>query len=368
MQPETEQAVKDLYTNPQEPGSLGGVEALYQRCKLNGLPVSRKDVKSVLKKEEVYTLHKPKRTHYSRNPTIVSDIDKQWQVDLADMQKVSRQNSGFNYILAVIDCFSKTAWAIPVKKKDSKNMLEAFTQLFKSTHPRIPQRLQSDKGKEFLNHTVQELFKQHGVHHFVTENETKASMAERFIRTLKTKIYRWFDHSKSKRYIDVLPEMLKSYNNSYHRTIGMRPSEVTKDKVESIFNRVYGKYLTGSLKNDPKFASKEPVRISAAKTIFDKGYLPNWTDEVFKITETIHHPKKVYKIEDVDGQPVKGTFYPEELQSVTYDFPEEFLVEKVVNTRKRKGITEVLVKWIGYPSRHNSWIPETDLSKYDNRH
>ena len=357
-----EQQIKDVYLDPSQPGSLGGVEALYKRCKERGLQVSREQVLQVLKQLDVYTLHKPRRIHYSRNPTVVGDIDQQWQADLADMQPMSRQNSGYNYILTVIDCFSKFAWAIPVKKKDAKAMVAGLEQLFTQAHPRVPIRLQTDKGKEFLNKGVQSLFKRHGVTHFVTENETKAAMVERFNRTLKTKMYRWFEQNDTKRYVDVLPKLVGAYNDSVHRTIGMRPSSVTKAHVKKIFAKVYGAHFANSGK--PKFDKKDAVRISSAKTIFDKGYLPNWTDEVFKVKETLNHPKKVYKIEDIEGEPIKGTFYPEELQSVSYDFRDKFEVEQVLKDRKRKGVKEVFVKWKGYPNRYNSWILETDLGKY----
>ena len=90
----------------------------------------------------------------------------------------------------------------------------------------------------------------------------------------------------------------------------MRPADVNKSHVKKIFAKVYGNHFASSDK--VKFETKQPVRISSAKTIFDKGYLPNWTDEVFEFKETVNHPKKVYKIEDVDGEPVRGTFYPEE--------------------------------------------------------
>jgi len=362
MSQEIERQIKNLYLDPKQPGSYGGVEALFKQCKSNGLNVTRDQVLQVLKKLDVYTLHKPRRVHYSRNPTVVGNIDQQWQADLADMQDVSRQNSGNKYILTVIDCFSKFGRAIPIKKKDSKSMVIAFEQLFKQSHPRLPKRLQTDKGKEFLNKDVQNTLRKYGVKHFVTENETKASMVERFNRTLKTKMYRWFEQNNSKRYMDVLPELINSYNHSKHRTIGMRPVDVNKHNVKKIFNRVYGKHFANSDKE--KFQNKQPVRISSAKTIFDKGYLPNWTDEVFKISNTVNLPKKIYKIEDIEGEPVRGTFYPEELESVTYDFPDKYVVEQVIKNRKLKGIKEVFVKWKGYPSRYNSWIAESDLNKY----
>ena len=358
----TDQAIQKLYLKTSDPGSLGGVEPLYQRCKEKGLNVSRKTVVDFLKKNDTYTLHKPIRRKFSRNATIVGDIDKQWQADLADVSSLSRHNTGTTFILTVIDCFSKFAWAIPLKKKDAPSVLKGFKILFEQSRPRKPLRLQTDKGKEFLNKPLQEYLKERGIQHFVTHNETKAAMVERFNRTLKGKMFRYFHAYDTSRYIEELPNFLKSYNNSHHRTIGMAPSQVTKDKVPQIWNRVYGakyskQYRTQHEKNDT-------VRISAAKTIFDKGYRPNWSDEVFKISGTKPTPRKVYKIQDLKGSDIKGTFYPEELQGVSFDLPEKHIIEKILHNRKRKGETELLIKWKGYPSTYNSWIPEKDLNKY----
>ena len=356
----TDQAIQELYLNTSDPGSLGGVEPLYKSSRDKGLDVSRKRIIEFLKKNDTYTLHKPIRRKFSRNLTIVGDIDKQWQADLADVSSLSRQNGGHNFILTVIDCFSKYAWAIPLKKKDAPSVLKGFKILFEQSRPRRPVRIQTDKGKEFLNKPLQEYLKERGIHHFVTQNETKAAIVERFNRTLKAKMFRYFHAYNTSRYLEELPNFLKAYNNSKHRTIGMAPSKVTKEKVPEIWKRVYRhkKYKTH------KFENKDTVRISAAKTIFDKGYRPNWSEEVFKISNSKPTPKKVYKIEDLKGSEIKGTFYPEEIQPVTFDLPEKHIVEKIVHNRKRKGVTELLIKWKGYPSTYNSWIPEKDLNKY----
>ena len=356
------QAIQKLYLATSEPGSLGGVDPLFKQCKEKGLNVSRKRVIDFLKQNETYTLHKPIGRKFSRNTTIVGDIDKQWQADLADVSSLSRNNNGTTFLLTVIDCFSKYGWVVPLKKKDAPSVLKGFKILFEQSRPRRPLRIQTDNGKEFLNKQVQEYLKERGIHHFVTNNETKAAMVERFNRTLKGKMFRYFHAFNTDRYLEELHNFLKSYNNYWHRTIGMPPSKVTKDKVPEIWKRVYGNKLTHYPRT--KFDKKDTVRISAAKTIFDKGYRPNWSEEVFKISGSKPTHKKVYKLEDMKGEQIKGTFYPEEVQSVSYDFPKEHIIEKVIQNRKRKGKTELIIKWKGYPSSYNSWIPEKDLEKY----
>ena len=158
---ERDKQLDDIYYNPQDPGSYGGVKRLLKRAREVGIPeINQAKIKEYLRDQQAYTLHKPASKHFTRNRTITGAIDKQWQADLADMQSLASSNSSYKYILTVIDIFSKYAWAIPIKSKSSKDMVVAFDALFKKSGPRIPERLQTDAGNEFLNKDVQALFKQ----------------------------------------------------------------------------------------------------------------------------------------------------------------------------------------------------------------
>ena len=145
-----DKALMELYYNAEDPGSYGGVEKLFRSAKNTGVKkVTRGRVKQFLPDQQSYSLHKPARRHFKRNPTYVKGIDAQWQGNLADMQDLSRDNKGHKFIMTVIDIFSKRAWAIPSKNKSAKEMLTAFQQLFKEAHPRKPARLQTDAGRNF---------------------------------------------------------------------------------------------------------------------------------------------------------------------------------------------------------------------------
>ena len=151
------------------------------------------------------------------------------------MQSLAKSNSGYKYILTVIDIFSKFAWSIPVKSKSSGDMVEGFKTLFKKSAPRLPQRLQTDAGLEFLNKGVQALFKQKKIHHFYSSSEKKAAVVERFNRTIKTRIWTYFTAHQTDKYIDILDKLTDAYNHSYHRTIGMRPIDVKKKDEPALF-------------------------------------------------------------------------------------------------------------------------------------
>ena len=159
----------NLYYNPADPGSYGGVQRLLRRAKEVGIKdIDSSKVTKYLAKQQAYSLHKPARKRFKRNPTIVGKMDQQWQADLADMQSLSDENDGYTYILTMIDIFSKYAWVMPVKSKSAPSIVQAFSEILKQARPRKPEKIQTDAGKEFLNKHLQELFAQHHIKHFVT--------------------------------------------------------------------------------------------------------------------------------------------------------------------------------------------------------
>ena len=179
--------LQQRYYDPKRVGSYGGVAAL------RGV-VPEQDVECWLSEQDTYTLHKPVRGRFKRRCVVVGGPNQQWQADLVDMSRLKKVNDGTTFILTVIDVFSKLAWS--------------FTQLLSNG---APNTLQTDKGTEFLNRSLQKLLKEHGVHRFATHNEeTKAIIVERFNRTLKARMWRYFTKSQSVRYLDVLQDFVRS--------------------------------------------------------------------------------------------------------------------------------------------------------------
>jgi hypothetical protein len=286
----------------------------------------------------------------------VRGIDQQWQADLADMQSIAKSNDGIKYILTVIDVFSKYGWAIPVKNKGSTEMVQAFKNLLKISAPRKPEKLQTDAGTEFLNRDVQKFLKSQSIHHFVSNSDQKAAIAERFNRTLKTRIWTYFTAQQTTRYIDKLDEFLHSYNHSVHRSIKMKPCEVTKKDEDKIWLTLYG---TRPLSKVPKSIEGKKVRISKYKGVFEKGYMPNWSEEHFHVKKQVNKKRPVFKLTDDLGEDIKGDFYQEEVQPIEEN---RFLVEKVIKKRKdAQGEQEYFIKWKGWAPKFNSWIKEKDF-------
>ena len=341
--------LQERYYDPKRAGSYGGVAALRRA-------VPEQNVEQWLSEQDAYTLHKPVRRRFKRRCVVVGGPNQQWQADLVDMSRLKKTNDGITFILTVIDVFAKLAWCVPLKNKSAATLVAAFKQLLGNG---APNTLQTDKGTEFLNRPLQKLLKEHGVHHFVTHNEeTKVSIVERFNRTLKTRMWRYFTKHQSVRCSDVLQAFMRSYNDSYHRSIGMAPSEVTSTNQETVWQRLYGHESVGT----PKFRVGDRVRISKAKRHFEKGYMANWTEEVFTIVDAHRSDPPVYRLDDCHGGKLDGTFYEPELQKVIVPKGKTYRVESVLRWRNKRR--EVLVKWSGYPTTFKSWIDAKNLVNY----
>ena len=236
-----------IYHDPKDPGSLGGIARLARRANQLAITKDKNIIREFLQTQRAYTYHNPAKKRYSKNRTIVSGIDAQWQADLADMQALASENNGIKYLLTCIDVFSKFAWVVPIKDKSTQTMLEALDILLKQAKPRKPKKLQTDKGTEFLSRPFQNKLKsEYNIEHFTTMGETKASIVERFNRTIKERIWHYFTSSNSKSYLKVLPDLVDAYNHSMHRSIRMRPIDVKSSNENLVWRRHYGEVLPDS--------------------------------------------------------------------------------------------------------------------------
>lgn len=305
-----------------------------------------------VKEQIANEIHKPARKRFSRRKVIVKGLDDLWQCDLIDMIKYNKFNKGYKYLLTVIDVFSKFAWARPIKDKSAKAVTNAMKEILMSG--RKPNNLQSDLGSEFYNKYFKELINKYSINHYSTYSSLKASVVERFNRTLKNLMWKKFTINGSYNWKDMLQQLIKTYNNKRHSTIKIKPCEVNKNNEQHILQNIY-KYKKSLSTKGAKFDVDDYVRISKYKSEFSKGYTPNYSTEIFKIYKVVQTEPVTYLLNDVDGKPILGGFYQEELVKVKY--PDIYLVEKIV---KRKN-DKVYVKWLGFPSSKNSWISKDSI-------
>ena len=294
-------------------------------------------------------LHKPVRRRFDKHSVFAKQVDDIWVADLVDMSPFFRSNKGYKYLLTVIDVYSKYGWIVQLKTKTGKEVAQAFRRLFRNGHP---SRFWTDKCMEFYNRQLKGVLEANDVMLYSTENEDKSSVVERWNRTMKNIVWKYFTANSTQKYIDVLPSVVDKYNSIYHRSIKLTPSDARyPSNYQHVYNALHGNVRKST---SPKFHVGDKVRITRKKGTFEKGFTPNWTEELFTISSVKATNPTTYTIKDQLGEPVRGSFYEQELQ---LSVQEIFRIERVL--RKKKN--QVYVQWKGYSNAFNSWIPVADL-------
>ena len=213
-------------------------------------------------------LHKPIIRKFKKRKVYSAFKENIWVVDLADMQLISKHNKGIRYLLCVIDLFSKYAWVVPLKDKKGVSIVNAFQKILDSSK-RKPNKIWVDQGSEFYNNIFNKSLKDNDISMYSTYNEGKSIVAERFIRTLKNKHMTAISKNV---YFNVLDNIVDEHNNTYHKTIKMKPIHVK--------NEYLAKYNEESNEKYPKSKVGDHVRILKYRNIFAKGYAHNWSEEI----------------------------------------------------------------------------------------
>nr|CAD2190719.1 unnamed protein product [Meloidogyne enterolobii] len=353
--------LEKLYNDPENPSAYAGVDSLWREAKKTYKNIPRHVIENYLEGHRTYTLMRPKRIRFPRSKTIAAGFMTDLQVDLADMQALSKHNRGNRYILVGIDVLSKRLFTVPLKTKKGEEMVKAFQDLINKM-PMKPHRIFSDKGTEFKNKQLKEFFAKEDIQKLEANHSTvKASIAERSIRNIKQRLYRYFAQKKTLKWIDVLEKIVDGINHSISRVHGLRPIDVNFKNAQNVWKKIYGNIFSKIKNVKSKFNKGDYIRLSREKGNFEKGYLPNWGDEILQVDDvkTTLYPI-TYKIKDDKGDKFKGSFYKEELAKVRRDDNTEYRIEKILRKRKSDdGTTKLLVKFIGYPE--TQWIHESQL-------
>ena len=249
-------------------------------------------------------LHKPIINKFNKRKVYSQFKDNIWGVDLADMQSLSRKNKGIKYLLCAIDLYSKYAFVIPLKDEKGISIVNVFNKIKQSN--RKPNKIWVDQASEFYNNNFKKWLSDNDINMYSTYNEGKSVVAERFMRTLKNKLYKHMAATGKNVYYDVLDDLVNKYNNTKHSTIKMKPID-----VEDNNKRVY---IDEHNEKDSRFKADDRVRISKFKNIFAKGYTPNWSREIFivnKINDTVPY---TYNLKDLNDEEIIGSFCDRELQ------------------------------------------------------
>jgi len=353
-----------IYFDSKQPGAFAGPLKLQKILKQNNYIIKLKDIKVWLQEHDAYTLLRPTRYKFKRRRIVTTGIDDLWDADLADVSNIAQHNDGMRYWLVAIDLFSRHVWVVPVLSKHHTHILQAFHTLFQQT-PRRPKNLRTDKGSEFINRAVKKLMKNMNINAYTTKNETKANYAERVIRTLKGLMYRYFHHTQTYTYTDVLQNLVDNYNQRPHSSLeGLAPSQITQRNEAKVWKAMYMDTVRKRRRRPYAFSIGDYVRISHLKYTFQRDYHQKWTEEIFKVTRRLRKEDfNLYTIRDWMDEAIDGYFYEEELQLVTKDPDTAFRIEHVLKQRRRRGQQELFVKWLGWPKKFNSWVNQTDVQR-----
>ena len=362
LKPEEEEYLHSIYFNPENPGSFGGVDKLFRYVKKDKkFPIKKTQVQHWLSKQTLYTAHKQSRRKFKRERIVAAKKNYQWEMDTINMVKYADENNHFKYIVVAIDVFTKHARAQPIKNLSTSEAMKALKSLFKYEKP---DNARTDMGAEFVSKKVENYFKSLQINHFTSKNEVKCAIVERFIKTLKMKIVKNMQHNNNSKWLNLLPKFLDNYNNSYNRSIQMTPTEALSASNFEIYKNLYLKEYNTRMPNvqDFKFNINDRVKISYLRTTFERAYQEKWSPEIFTVIERFEREGiHSYYIKDWNNEQISGRFYENELQKVYVDENTTYKIDQIIRKRTRKGNREVLVRWVGYSSKFDSWVKESEL-------
>ena len=361
--------LSSIYFDVKHPASYAGAGKLYKIVSNEGkFKIGRRQIQRWLQYQEAYSMTRRARRKVPRSRVIVEGIDSMWDMDLMDMVSLGKHNDQYRYVLVAIDIFSRYVWCEPVQSKRGADVVVAVERIVSDS--RQPETVRTDRGMEFRSKEVNKYLQRHHIHHLYALNtETKANYCERVIQTLKHKLFRYLLKRNTKRYIDILQQTVHSYNHTPHRSLGKAPASITKDRegesrLQQYLIRTKSTKVPSRVKNY-QYKVGQTVRVSHVRSVFDRQYSQKWTGELFTIDKRFKREGlPVYIIKDWSGEHIEGSFYEEELQVVHVDDTTEYRVEKVLKTRTRNKRKDVLVRWLNWPPKYDSWIPERDLKRF----
>ena len=343
--------MENVYYNIKDPDSFSTPQKLQKRTKKPS-----KEVNEWLSDQLAHSLTKPIKKRFPTRSYKANGPNDLWQMDLMEMIPFASINKGYKYILNVVDVYSRYVWAIPIKTKTGVEVANVLKPIVSEY---TPINIQTDQGKEFYNVSVQKLFKSYNINHYSVYSQFKAAIVERFNRTLRTKLNKYFIYKGKKVWFDVLDDIVHAYNTTKHGGIA------NEKPIELMNNLNYNDWARNHISTPTTKVTDikvdDYVRISRiTSSPFIKNFDNNWSDEVFQVTKIDKSDTPImYHIKDHDGDVLAGKFYYPELQKLPHP-PSTYRIEQVLKSKGKGKDKQYLVKWVGY--KQPTWIKANLIS------
>ena len=261
--------IKQNYLNQTYSGSYGGLSGFVKnRTKWK----DKDEVAKELRKLRGYALHGDVRYKFPRRKIMVNFINEMWASDLKALSAEDARVNKVNFLLVVVDALSKKGYIRPLKDKTSASMIRAFKSIIKEAGT-SPLTLFTDRGSEYLSSDFKAFLKEKKIKWITSYSHIKSAFAERFIRSIYSRLARYMTEKNTRRFTDKLQDFVRSYNSSFHRSIGTSPNSVTPENAHEVWQRMFKNYIaeTKRPRKPPKFKIGQLVRISKSKLKFEKG-------------------------------------------------------------------------------------------------
>ena len=345
---EDEKFLKSLYYNVKQPTAFAHEEILWENIKLHDRNITRKQLQEWLSHQDVYTTHRRVIRRFPRRRIVTKGLNDLWDSDLMDVSNLARHNNGITFIGIFIDVFSRYLYAVPMKNKSTKETLKAIKEALRQSYPNQPETIHTNAGKEYVGKEVEDYLCDCDIYHQVSRNELKVNYAERVIRTMKKKIYKYLYHNKTQKYIDALPDLVAGYNSSFHSSVKQAPNTVTNKNESEVWAEQYmSEPSEVPQKVVFKFSPGQYVQISNSKNPFSCGFGQTFSEELFRVRHRYPTSPTTYMIEDLQNKKISGLFYEPEMVLVLGKDEDdvEYHIEKILRRWKVNGKEQVLIKW-----------------------
>ena len=313
-------------------------------------------IEKYLEGKPVQSLYRQTITKFRRPRVRVSTINSQFEVDLMDISRYASQNDKYHFILICIDALSKYTWGIGLRTKHGAAVANAMVKILDERSPDV---ITSDRGSEFKSLSFQNLLRERGIRHFFANS--KASICERVIKSLRLKIARFMFHHKTETFIHDLSKIIGAYNKSYHRSIKMRPIDVNESNAHIAFDNLYGHEKLPP-KRHYRYKKNDNVRISEIKSgFFTREYFERFSREIFTVVNRFRTDHiNMYRVSDCSGTVLEGSFYEPELTKVNIS---RYPIESILDEKEEGGQKLVKVKYENHPVACAAWVPKSSITR-----